>query len=68
MPKDTRQPVEGNDAKILIDLFIPGHKPIRGEINIPGIVGQATAANRTPESVYSAIIYGLRSQYGDKVK
>ena len=59
--------VEGSDAKVLINVFSPGHEPQEFRISIPNIVGAANLLHRSPESVAAEMIRGLRAKFGDRV-
>ena len=59
--------VEGADAKVLINVFSPGHEPMEFRVSIPNIIGAANLLHRSPEHVAAAIISGLRAEYGERV-
>jgi len=59
--------VDGGDAKVLINVFTPGHEPQEFRISIPNICGSANLLHRSPEHVAAAIISGLRAKYGERV-
>jgi len=61
------KPVETINAKVLINVFSPGHDPTEFRINIPNIVGSANLLHRSPESIAAAVISGLRAKYGERV-
>lgn len=60
--------VEGVDAKVLINVFSPGHEPQEFRITIPNIVGSANLLHRSPDVVTENIKSGLRAKYGDRVE
>lgn len=59
--------VDGIDARVLINVYSPGHEPQEFRVTIPNIVGSANLLHRSPESVASMIISGLRAKYGERV-
>jgi len=59
--------VEGADAKIIINIYSPGHEPAEFRITAPNIIGAANLLHRSPENVAAAIISGLRAKYGGRV-
>ena len=58
---------EGVDAKVLINVYSPGHEPEEIRITIPNICGSANLFYRSPESLAEVIIEGLRAKYGGRV-
>ena len=59
--------VEGIDARVLINVYSPGHEPQEFRVSIPNIVGSANLLHRSPESIANSIIEGLRAKYGERV-
>jgi len=59
--------VESTDAKVLINVYSPGHEPKEFRITIPSICGSANLLHRSPESIAAAAIEGLRAKYGGRV-
>ena len=59
--------VEGADARVLINVYTPGHEPTEFRISIPNIRGAANLLHRSPENVVTAAISGLRAKYGNRV-
>lgn len=59
--------VEGIDARVLINVYSPGHEPKEFRVTIPNIVGSANLLHRSPESVADMLIQGLRAKYGERV-
>lgn len=60
--------VEGANASVLINVFSPGHEPTEFRVTIPNIVGSANLLHRSPFTITSTIIAGLRAKYGDRVE
>lgn len=67
-PKKERQPVEGPDAKVHIEIYSPDHQAKDYWITIPNIKGCSTWNTRTPEIIAGKVVGGLRAHYGGKVK
>lgn len=67
VPKNDRQPIQGIDATIRINVFAPGHEAEEFVLTIPNIVGTAALQNRKPKDIAQSIISGLQHQFG-KVK
>jgi len=59
--------IDGTDAKVLINVYSPGHEPKEFRITIPNICGTANLQHRSPESLAEVIIEGLRAKYGGRV-
>lgn len=59
--------VEGADARVLINVYTPGHEPKEFRFSIPNITGAANLLHRSPESIATAIISGLRAKFGNRV-
>ena len=59
--------VEGADARVLINVYSPGHEPQEFRVTIPNIKGSANLLHRSPESIAGMIIRGLRAKYGERV-
>ena len=66
-PKPVSRLVEGADARVLINVYTPGHEPEEFRISIPNITGAANLLHRSPESIATAIISGLRAKFGNRV-
>ncbi len=60
--------VEGLDARVLINVYSPGHEPQEFRITIPNIVGAANLLNRDANHIATAVIQGLRAKYGERVE
>ena len=59
-----RPVVEGADARIVVNLFLPEMQPQEYVIQIKNFKGRATYAQRTWDKVVGAIIAGLTRKYG----
>ena len=59
--------VEGADARVLINVYSPGHEPEEIRVTIPNICGSANLFYRSPEQIAEVIIEGLRAKYGGRV-
>lgn len=59
--------ISGIDAKIIINVFSPGHEPEEFKVTVPNICGAANLLHRSPESIAASIIRGLRDKYGERV-
>lgn len=59
--------VEGTDARVLINVYTPGHEPKEFRLSIPNITGAANLLHRSPESIVTELIKGLRAKYGNRV-
>lgn len=66
-PKAERKPVEGKDARLLINIYAPDSEAKEVKITIPNIQGCSTWNMRTPEAIAGLIIKALRGRYGNKV-
>lgn len=58
---------EGSDAKVLINIYSPGHDPKEFRITIPNITGGANLLHRSPEYIIVEVIKGLQTKYGGRV-
>ncbi len=59
--------VEGVDAKLLINIYSPGHEPIEFRIKVKNIIGAANLLHRSPEVMIDAVKDGLKDKYGESV-
>lgn len=66
--KPVKKVVEGNDAVIKINMFLPENEPIEHVIRLKNLKGSATSGQRTPKAVVNAIALGLMSKYGKIIK
>lgn len=55
-----RKPYDGNDAKVIANIFAPGYPPQEFTFTVANIKGNATAPKRRPVDVAGAIMGGLR--------
>lgn len=58
--------VEGADAKVIVNIFSPGHEPQEFKITIPNI--DANLLYRSPEYIYKEVVSGLRAKFGGRVR
>ena len=58
------QVVQGNDAVIRVNMFLPEMEPTAFVINIKNLKGRATYSQRDAQHVASAIIAGLTKKFG----
>lgn len=56
--------VQGNDAVIRVNMFLPDMTPIEHVIRIKNLKGRATHSQREAKNVIGAIISGLTKKYG----
>lgn len=66
--KPIKKVVEGNDAVIKINMFLPENEPVEQVIRLRNLKGSATSGQRTPNAVINAISLGLMSKYGKIIK
>jgi hypothetical protein len=66
--KPVKKVVEGNDAVLKINMFLPENEPIEQVIRLKNFKGSATSGQRTPKAVVNAIALGLMSKYGKIIK
>lgn len=66
--KPVSKEIDGTDAKVLINVYSPGHEPKEFRVTIPNITGSANLLHRSPESIAATVISGLRAKYGDRVE
>lgn len=66
-PKNKRQPYQGNDAKVVVNIFAPDYEPQEFTLTIPNIRGNAVLPNRRAVDIAGAILGGLRAKYGKGV-
>lgn len=59
--------VEGLDARVLVNIYSPGHEPQEFRVTVPNIVGASNLLHRSPEMVKDVIVEGLRKKYGERV-
>lgn len=60
--------IEGLDARVVVNIYSPGHEPKEVRLEIPNIIGAANLLHRSPESIAQAVISGLQAKYGRNVK
>lgn len=56
--------VQGNDAVIRVNMFLPEMEPIEHVIRIKNLKGRVTYNQRDPSKIASAMIQGLTRKYG----
>ena len=68
VPKEpASKEVQGTDARVLMNVYSPGHEPKEFRLKIPNITGSCNLLHRSPENIAQAIINGLRAKYGGRV-
>lgn len=68
MTKPRKKVVEGNDAVIKVNMFLPEMEPVEHVFKITNLKGRVTNGQRTPKAMVSAIALGLMSKYGKKLE
>lgn len=68
MTKPSKKVVEGNDATIKVNMFLPEMEPMEKVFKIKNLRGRVTNSQRTPQAVVNAIALGLMSKYGKKLE
>ena len=66
--KKVNRTVQGNDATIKVNMFLPEMEPIEHVFKITNLKGRATNSQRTPKAMINAIALGLMSKYGKKLE
>lgn len=66
-PKTVRKPYEGNDAKVVVNIFGPDYPPQEFTFTIPNIRGAAVLPARRPVDIAGAVLGGLKGKYGKGV-
>ena len=60
--------VEGRDAVILINIFVPGSAPQEFKMRIPKIANICPPPHKVPSFIAGIILGALKRKYGNKVK
>ena len=63
-----RTTVDGADAKVVINIYSPGHAPEECRLTLPNITGTANLLHRNPEAIKAAIRAGLVGKFGGRVE
>jgi len=64
IPKNTRKIVDGDDARVVINVFSPDHEPEQFSYTIKNIRGNSSHVTREPRNIMSSIVSGIVRKFG----